>query len=303
MTSEGPIATAATNHNTRHLLVTASHAMTMHKLTGGRYVLGLGRGIPLMQDAFGIPRITTAQMEDAAGLLRRLWKGEVILGHQGPAGSWPVLHLGSEFDEDIPLLLVAFGPESLKLGGRAFDHVVLHTFFTDETTERAVRTVKDAAEQAGRDPASVTVWSCFATVGDHLSEEVRLRKTVGRLAGYLQGYGDLLGDHGWDPAPWPFRADGVGSFAAGPSTRRPPPSSRAHRHPPSRGVVGLGRHRVAGAVRGRRPRPVRARRRCRHPPRRLARRAGTRRRRLRFLNVARELTRWSWRSRWRPASR
>lgn len=215
VTSEVRIATAATNHNTRHLLVTASHAMTMHKLTGGRYVLGLGRGIPLMQDAFGIPRITTAQMEDAAGLLRRLWKGEVILGHQGPAGSWPVLHLGSEFDEDIPLLLVAFGPESLKLGGRAFDHVVLHTFFTDETTERAVRTVKDAAEQAGRDPASVTVWSCFATVGDHLPEDVRLRKTVGRLAGYLQGYGDLLvATNGWDPAPLAaFRADGVvGSF-------------------------------------------------------------------------------------------
>ncbi len=216
VTSEVRIATAATNHNTRHLLVTASHAMTMHKLTGGRYVLGLGRGIPLMQDAFGIPRITTAQMEDAVGLLRRLWKGEVILGHQGPAGSWPVLHLGSEFDEDIPLLLVAFGPESLKLGGRAFDHVVLHTFFTDETTERAVRTVKDAAEQAGRDPASVTVWSCFATVGDHLPEDVRLRKTVGRLAGYLQGYGDLLvATNGWDPAPLAaFRADPVvGSFA------------------------------------------------------------------------------------------
>lgn len=216
VTSEVRIATAATNHNTRHPLVTASHAMTMHKLTGGRYVLGLGRGIPLMQDAFGIPRITTAQMEDAVGLLRRLWKGEVILGHRGPAGSWPVLHLGSEFDEDIPVLLVAFGPESLKLGGRAFDHVVLHTFFTDETTERAVRTVKDAAEQAGRDPASVTVWSCFATVGDHLPEDVRLRKTVGRLAGYLQGYGDLLvATNGWDPAPLAaFRADPVvGSFA------------------------------------------------------------------------------------------
>lgn len=210
------IATAATNHNTRHPLVTASHAMTMHTLTGGRYVLGLGRGIPLMQDAFGIPRITTAQLEDAAGLLRRLWKGEVVLGHDGPSGSWPVLTLGTEFDEDIPLLLVAFGPRSLELGGRAFDHVVLHTFFTDETTARAVATVKEAAERAGRDPEAVTVWSCFATVGDHLPEDVRLRKTVGRLAGYLQGYGDLLvATNGWDPAPLAaFRADPVvGTFA------------------------------------------------------------------------------------------
>jgi len=42
---------------------------------------------------------------------------------------------------------------------------VLHTYFTDETTARCVRTVKDAAEQAGRDPDDVKVWSCFATVG------------------------------------------------------------------------------------------------------------------------------------------
>ena len=32
--------------------------------------------------------------------------------------------------------LTAFGPNSLALGGRCFDEVVLHTFFTDETTKR-----------------------------------------------------------------------------------------------------------------------------------------------------------------------
>src|SRR5262245_17746612 len=39
------IATAATNHNTRHPMITAAFAMTMHSLTGGRFSLGLGRGI------------------------------------------------------------------------------------------------------------------------------------------------------------------------------------------------------------------------------------------------------------------
>jgi probable F420-dependent oxidoreductase len=205
------IVTGATNHNTRHPLVTASHATTMHYLTGGRFTLGLGRGITLMQDAYGIPRITTAQMEDFAGLMRRLWKGETIIGHAGPAGSWPVLRLDPDFDADIPLALVAFGPNSLALGGRAFDDVILHTFFTDETLARAVATVKQAAEEAGRDPDSVRVWSCFATVGDHIPEPLRLKKTVGRLATYLQGYGDLLvSTNGWDPAVLAaFRSDPV----------------------------------------------------------------------------------------------
>jgi probable F420-dependent oxidoreductase len=203
------IATAATNHNTRHPLVTAAHATTMHRLTEGRYTLGLGRGVDAMWRALGLPPITTAQMEDFVGIMRRLWKGETIVGHDGPAGNFPFLRLDPTFDEDIPLGLVAFGPNSLRLGGRAFDQVVLHTFFTDETTERCVRTVKEAAEQAGRDPAEVEVWSCFATIGDHLPEPVRLKKTVGRMATYLQAYGDLLvRTNQWDPAVLErFRAD------------------------------------------------------------------------------------------------
>ena len=89
--------------------------------------------------------------------------------------------------------------------------VVLHTFFTDETTTRAVQTVRAAAEQAGRDPAAVRIWSCYATIPDTIPSDLRLKKTVGRLATYLQGYGDLLvHTNGWDPDVLVrFRADAV----------------------------------------------------------------------------------------------
>lgn len=195
------IATGATNQNTRHPVVTASYATTMHRLTDGRFALGLGRGIDKMFTAFGLPKITTAQMEDFVGLMRRLWNGELVVGHSGPAGDYPLLVLDPEFREPIPLMLTAFGPESLALAGRCFDGVILHTFFTDETLQRCVRTVKTAAERAGRDPDRVRVWSCFATIGDWIPDDVRLKKTVGRLATYLQAYGDLMvRTNDWDPA-------------------------------------------------------------------------------------------------------
>jgi len=208
------IATGATNHNTRHPMATASFSTTMHRLTNGRFALGLGRGMDAVFKAYGLPTITTAQMEDFVGIMRRLWRGETILGHNGPAGSWPYLQLDPDFREDIPLMLTAFGPQSLALGGRAFDGVILHTFFTDETLQRCVRTVKEAAEQAGRDPDRVRVWSCYATIGDWIPEDVRLKKTVGRLATYLQAYGDLMvRTNNWDPAVLAkFRAD---PFVAG----------------------------------------------------------------------------------------
>ena len=203
------IATAATNHNTRHPQVTAAYASTMHFLTGGRFSLGLGRGIDRVFDAFGLPRITTAQLRDITQLYRRMWRGETIIGHDGPAGKWPALRLDPAFDEHIPITFTAFGPNSLKFAGEYCDAVVLHTFFTDETTDRCVRTVKEAAAAAGRDPADVRVWSCFATIGDHLPEDVRLKKTVGRMATYLQAYGDLMvRTNNWDPEVLArFRAD------------------------------------------------------------------------------------------------
>jgi probable F420-dependent oxidoreductase len=211
VTSRLGLATAATNPTTRHPIVTASYATTMHRLTSGRFTLGLGRGFDPLMEAYGIPKATTAKIEDLVGILRRLFKGEVIFGHDGPAGRFPVLHLDASFDEDIPVGFVAIGPNSLALGGRVFDMVVLHTYFTDETTERAVRTIREAAERAGRDPASVRIWSCYATVHDGLPDEVRLKKTVGRLGTYLQGYGDLLVEtNRWDPDVLArFRADEV----------------------------------------------------------------------------------------------
>ena len=215
------VVTAATNQNTRHPMITAGLARSMQSLTGGRFVLGLGRGIPVIQDTYGIPRITTAALEDFAGLLRRLFRGELVVGHDGPAGTWPLLYL-ADIDEYLPLGLVAFGPHSLALGGRCFDEVVLHTFFTDETTARCVATVREAAERAGRDPGAVRVWSCLATIGDHIPGDLALLKSVGRLATYLQGYGDLLvATNGWDPAVLGrFRSDPlVSGFAGGIDSR------------------------------------------------------------------------------------
>ena len=208
-TSNINIVTAATNHTTRHPIVSASWASTLHIMSEGRFSLGLGRGIDAMFNAFGMPLATTDSMEQFALLMRRLWKGETVLNYADLTGTYPVLRLDPAFDLDIPLSITAFGPQTLEMAGRAYDNVILHTFFTDETTERAVQTVKKSAEQAGRDPSTVKVWSCLATIGDHIDPALRLKKTVGRLATYLQAYGDLMvRTNNWDPEVLKrFRAD------------------------------------------------------------------------------------------------
>lgn len=205
------IATAATNHNTRHPIVTATMATTMHRLTGGRFALGLGRGFDRLFQAYGLAPITGAQLEDIAGLLRRLWRGEVVTGHDGPAGRYPYLHQDPDFAEDVPILLTALGTRTLELAGRCMDAVVLHTFYSDVAVTGALAALARGAESVGRDPRTIRVWSVLATVSDEIPEDRRLLKTVGRLASYLQGYGDLMVRvNDWDPAVLAcFRADGL----------------------------------------------------------------------------------------------
>ena len=220
-TSTLGIATAATNHNTRHPLVTMTMASTLHRASGGRFCLGLGRGFAPLFDMMGVPRITNAALTDAFDVFRRLFAGEQF-GHDGPIGSYPFLFPLSPLDEKIPLLMVAIGPKSMALAGKIADAVVLHTFMSDEAVVRSVAAIRRSAEQAGRDPAAVRIWACTAVIDENaMDEQTRLRKTVGRLATYLQGYGDTLVEaNGWDPALLqnfkedPFVAGFSGAFDA-----------------------------------------------------------------------------------------
>ena len=86
VTSEIAIGTGATNHYTRHPLVTAAFASTMSRLSSGRFALGLARGIGVRNAMMGLRNATNAELEDFVGLMRRLWRGERIVGHAGPAG-------------------------------------------------------------------------------------------------------------------------------------------------------------------------------------------------------------------------
>jgi len=211
------IGTGVTNVDTRHPLVLASLATTLWRLSGGRFALGLGRGIAIRAGMLGLQPVKNARLADTAALLRRLWNGERVVGHDSAAGKFPYLHQAAWMKEPIPLLFSAFGPRSLAFAGGVFDGVILHTFLSDDAVRRAVSLVRGGAEKAGRDPASVKVWSVLAVACD-ASEERQLKLLIARMATYLQapGYGELLIEiNGWDPSR-------LGEFRAHPVVRSIP---------------------------------------------------------------------------------
>jgi probable F420-dependent oxidoreductase len=167
----------------RHPIVTAGYAATMAKLTANRFALGVGRGTDPFADATGTPRATFRLMEDYIGILRQLWRGESVT-YEGPAGRIKGLRLGVDLPVIPPVIMGAMGEKTLRWAGRVCDGVVLNSLWTPAAVERSVKYIREGAEQAGRDPASVRVWTILVTACD-VPEQAMLRYVVRRMNTYL----------------------------------------------------------------------------------------------------------------------
>jgi 5,10-methylenetetrahydromethanopterin reductase len=198
------IGSAAINHHTRHPVITAAMGSTLKAITEDKYAMSFGRGSSEHWKHLGLPVVTEAVLRDFLTTLRQLWTDGYVLEHDGPAGSWPVLHnLHGLEGGGPPLGLVAVGPRTMALAGELCDWVVMHTFFSEQATVDSIAAVRAGAERAGRDPDAIRIWSCLAAVPDGLPEEDRVRRGVGRLVTYFQAYGDtLVSVNGWDPGAW-----------------------------------------------------------------------------------------------------
>jgi 5,10-methylenetetrahydromethanopterin reductase len=202
-TSRIRLGTSISHFGTRSAVVQASWGLTMQALSGGRFEMGLGRGVSHRWHAWGVPVATTESMGDHADILRRLWRHENVT-YDGPAGTYPNLYLGEFPDiEPPPLLISAMGPNSLRLAGRKFDGVFLTTFLSVEGLVRSREVVHAAAAEAGRDPSSVRIIHSVVVCPDSTDEEVD-KRVRSRIAAYLVDpeFGSVLATtNGWDMGP------------------------------------------------------------------------------------------------------
>lgn len=158
-----------TNPGTRTWEVTASTFATLNEMYGNRTVCGIGRGDSAMRVA-GRPPNTLARLGEAITAIRDLAEGrEAVV--DGTALTLPWVENGR-----LPVWMAAYGPKALTMAGRLADGFILQ-LADPFLTEWMVRTVRDAAADAGRDPDGLTV--CVAApayVGDdpvHAREQCR----------------------------------------------------------------------------------------------------------------------------------
>lgn len=144
------IGTMVTNPLTRDWTVTASLFATLNDMYGDRTVCGIGRGDSAVRVPGGKPS-TLARLGESMRVVKELAEGREVDLH-GTRVRIPWVREGSR----LPVWMAGYGPKALELVGRQADGFILQ-LADPYLTEYMVRSVRSAAERAGRDPDSLTV--------------------------------------------------------------------------------------------------------------------------------------------------
>ena len=201
--------------------VLAKMAETLDRMSGGRFVLGLGAGGMDAEFAgFGLPVRTPGEkvdgLEDALRILHGMWDGPSFR-YEGPVYGVGGAEMEPKPQHPIPVWIGGIGPRSLRLIGRLGDGWLPSMAMVPPDEVRSKRgVIVAAAEEAGRDPASIT-WAYNVTV--HVDGVLKDpdRAVGGSADAVVDRLGTLIDDLGLTALNvWPAgeAAEQVEAFAA-----------------------------------------------------------------------------------------
>ena len=154
-----------TNPYTRNPALLGMSAATLDRISGGRFLLGLGRSDKWMiEGRMGMPyERPLDHMKKSVTELRQLLAGERVSG-AGVYWDLKGVRLAVKpAQESLPIYLAAIGPKALRLAGAVADGVLLNAYVPTDYVRYAVREIAAAAREAGRDPAAIDI-ACMLIV-------------------------------------------------------------------------------------------------------------------------------------------
>ena len=203
--------TGVSNSFTRHPAVTASAAMTIQKMSLGRFGLGIGRG-DSSTAYVGHNPTSVRTLERYVSIVRRLVRGESVPfadfdecwgSVQQPDRTKPVHNLTASHIEwslppeitPPPVQITATGPAVLALAAQSADGVLLALGAQDDRIAWAIDIIRQARTAEGLDPMSVpiTAWVPAAVSADLRTARELVRPTTATQARFASMHGKAAG--------------------------------------------------------------------------------------------------------------
>src|SRR5213080_3195096 len=192
-----PFGTAVTNPRTRHYSVIASAHASLAELYPGRVVLGMGRGDNAVR-TLGVKQVSTKQLQETAPRLRELIAGRAVECD----GTEIRIQWATEAIGEVPIMLSATGPRTLRMAGAVADIVMIQVGVNPDAVKWAVELVKQGAEEAGRDPDEVetTLYTAMWVSDDVAEARGMTRWAAACAANHIVDVMRNVPDHGMPPA-------------------------------------------------------------------------------------------------------
>lgn len=175
-TTRTRLATSVLDTVRRHPVMLAQSALTLSHLSGGRFILGLGAGERENLAPYGFGhRRTVSRFGEALRLIRLLWNTDGPIDFAGQYFTLEHARLDAELHHSgpPPIWIGANGPRMLRLVGELGDGWWPTGSAGPETYSGQLARIREAAEQAGRDPQAITpakMVVCLIGEPDELSD-------------------------------------------------------------------------------------------------------------------------------------
>jgi alkanesulfonate monooxygenase SsuD/methylene tetrahydromethanopterin reductase-like flavin-dependent oxidoreductase (luciferase family) len=182
----------------RHPAVTAMEIATLARAHPGRFLPGIGHGVPVWTDQMGVTAPSPlAALTECVTAIRALLTGRTVdaVGKQFTFRSVTATHAVAE---QVPILTGVLGPKSLRLSGKIADGTVMSVLSGTRYLELAGRHIREGMAESGRTEHLMPTFALCSVNKDSKRARAAVRPM---LAGYLAAVGPhnaLTGAYGYD---------------------------------------------------------------------------------------------------------
>src|SRR5256886_7093533 len=195
-TSKIKLGHMVTTPGTRDPTVLASAYATLHDISNGRMIMGIGRGDSARR-YIGQTPVKVAEFEAALAMIKPFMNGKEV--------NWNTKDLQLKWVRpelpEIEMHVAGYGPKALAVAGRQGDGVIIQLADPD-IIQWIMATARRAAEEAGRDPAAL---KCIVSAPSHVSSDLadareQVRWFPAMVSNHVQ---DLIDRYGTDGSAVP----------------------------------------------------------------------------------------------------
>jgi len=152
-----------TNPGTREPTVLASGYATLHDISNGRMVMGIGRGDSAVR-YIGDKPVRVAEFERRCAMIKEFMNGREVEWNEKPLKlAWVRPEL-----PEIPMWVAGYGPKALAVAGRVGDGVIIQ-LADPVIIQWIMEQARTAAVEAGRDPDEL---ECIVCAPSHIGDDI-----------------------------------------------------------------------------------------------------------------------------------